>query len=43
MESCGVIRTYHKEDCTYYECECNETVGPNLKEEYFQNNGIIEG
>ena len=45
MDTCGVIRTYHKEDCddTYCDCDCNETNGIQLKEEYFQNAGKIEG
>ena len=45
METCGVIRTYHRGDCDYnYDhCDCNESSGTKIKEEYFQNNGKIEG
>lgn len=47
MQSCGVIRIYHKKGCrqgsTQIVCNCNELEGIYLKEEYFQNNGIKEG
>jgi len=32
-----------KECDGFCKCKCNEKVGVNLKEEYFQNNGIKEG
>lgn len=43
--SSGVVRTYHKDFCNPWECSssCNETNGFQLKMEYFQNNGKIEG
>ena len=42
MSTCGVIRTYHKTYCKKI-CFCNEKEGIQLKEEYFQNAGKIEG
>lgn len=43
MNTCGVVRTYHKENCnSIYYCNCNETNGFQLKIEYFQNSGKIE-
>ena len=43
MNTCGVVRIYHKKDCNFTYCNCNETNGIQLKEEYFQNAGKIEG
>ncbi len=41
--SCGIIKTYHKNDCDDYHCECNEINGNNIKAIYFQNNNKNEG
>ena len=35
METCGIINNYH--------CDCDETIGNNIKKLYFQNAGKIEG
>ena len=43
MISSGVIRTYHKKDCNHAFCHCDEKNGFQLKLEYFQNAGKIEG
>ncbi len=43
MENCGIIRTYHTKNCQFDSCHCNYKDGKQLKCEYFQNNGIIEG
>ena len=43
--SSGIIRTYHKENCDPIYCvtNCKELSGTHISEEYFQNNGKIEG
>ena len=43
MNTCGAVRTYHKKRCNNYLCDCKEINGLQLKEEYFQNAGKIEG
>jgi antitoxin component YwqK of YwqJK toxin-antitoxin module len=43
MQNSGIVRIYHKEDCKKYWCDCNKLEGMQLKKEYFQNNGKIEG
>lgn len=53
MQNCGIIRTFHKdfesdeETCEREDlfdfCICKEIEGKHLKEEYFENNGKIEG
>lgn len=45
MQSCGIVRIYHREPYCLDDgqCGCNESQGKYLKMEYFQNNGIKEG
>jgi len=43
METSGIIKIYHRNDCDDYYCDCDETVGNNIKKIYFQNAGKIEG
>ncbi len=35
MQNCGIVRTFHKEYCKNYYCDCCEKEGFQLKMEYF--------
>lgn len=43
METSGIIKIYHQNDCEDYYCDCNELIGRNIKKIYFQNAGKKEG
>lgn len=46
MQSCGIVKTFHKVNCIKYkysDCYCDESEGTILKVVYFQNNRKKEG